>query len=258
MIKKTLGFLFGVAAIIIASTVLANTFYPQRLEAIGAYLTAKTFGWDEQTCGFYPVQCLQGKYRMLSDTERRLSEAIEMLKTEEARAKNLVSEQNLLKQKNMSYLKSGREVYLANASNPDHSVEFAGRTYPNLNKLKLQLKLLFSEKVQLAESAKKAAQLEKRLRKKWEALMIRQAGVRAERQMIPGKVALVRGNSTLVNISENISMIDDLVDKSEDGLKGAETLIGTTKDLMKSESRIGDDDADHDDFEAFLTNPKVQ
>ncbi len=91
------------------------------------------------------------------------------------------------------------------------------------------------------------------------ALMIERANVKAARQMVPGKLALVQGSKTLKDVESSISVIDRVVASSEQGLMDAKSLIGTTQDLIESEGAIAGSKEDKDaaaGFENFLSGGK--
>ncbi|NEJ10997.1 hypothetical protein GR238_37455, partial [Rhizobium leguminosarum] len=150
----------------------------------------------------------------------------------------LVDDQQLLVGKNNSFLNEGKAIYKDGTAQPDASITFAGKIYPNSNTFKQQLALLFQEKTGLESSLSNAVALQKKLQDRLESLMVQSGDITLAKRMVPAQIELVRANIALTDLGDNIDVINDVIKGSEVGLEETDQLIRTTKDLVEPSTNI--------------------
>lgn len=216
------------------------------------------FGWTAMSCEANPEGCLNSRFTELSRLEKEVGTSITAIRGEVDRLNTLVAEQKELVGKNTLFLDQGRAAYKVRESvlAPDgesaRGIEFAGRTYPDLASFKAQLALLFQEKAVLERSLASARDLQGKLQARLDELMIQAGQITLAKRVIPAQLQLVRANHTLSEFSENLTMIDGVIEGSVAGLSQSDQLIRTTRDLMTDSTAKPASIPSQQAFEDFL------
>lgn len=235
MFRKLTAFGVGVVIVLGGGAMALKQVSPSAAGRVEALIIERVVGWNEDTCTARPEACLTSKFQNLRDSEQRYGDAIQALRAQQARIAALVEEQDILSRNNESLLREGREILQSGEKNSGQPIMFARRSYPDSATLRLQLETLFAEKSRISETAEQGRELAQALTEKLQVLMIERANIKGQREMIPGKLALLRANRTLGEIGESLLMIDEAMALSETRLREAESLMGTTRDLMISQ-----------------------
>lgn len=216
------------------------------------------FGWTANSCEANPEGCLNSRFTELSRLEKEVASSITAIRNEVDRLGALVTEQEDLVGKNTIFLEQGRatlkarESTLAPVGDTTHGIEFAGRTYPDAASFKAQLSLLFQEKATLEQSLKSARELRTKLQARLDELMIQAGQITLAKRVIPAQLQLVRANQTLGEFSENLTMIDGVIQGSVEGISQSDQLIRTTRDLMVNSTQKPASSEGQQAFEDFL------
>lgn len=256
MLFKALFLSAGTIATVAAGYGALTVAAPKAAATIESFVRNQGLGWDDDACASNPVGCLNNRYDKLAQLERSVDQSIRAIRGELDRVSALVSEQELVSGKNTAFLDQGRGVYREHEANPDQPIQFAGRTYPNLDVFRSQLELLFQEKTSLEQSLTSARELKGKLKERLDALMIQAGQINLAKRMVPAQLQLVKANKTLADFGTNVAMIDGVIRGSEAGIDQTEQLIRTTRDLMTpSKAAAGSPaPATSGAFESFLRN----
>lgn len=256
MVHRTLTFLAGSVVALAVGAVAVQVAAPAAAAPVEAFIREHLIGWDYSACRSLPAECLTSKYQTLADRERKLSSTIRLLQSEGARIGRVVEDRELVLQKNYTFLDQGREALLAAEASGETPIVFANRRYPDAGTFRQQMSVLYAEQPTLVQSVSDARDLEGRLNGQTQKLVIQHANVRAARELVPGKLALVQGNQVFAEFEENIDLIDDALSASDTGLLDAVGLLGSTQELIASETGSGNIGAGiggtNQSFEDFL------
>lgn len=229
-------FVVGCVVAVSVGAVAVQVVAPSAAGSIEAFIREHAIGWDHESCRAAPADCLRSKYQSLADRERKVDDTIRLLQSEGARLGGVIVERAFLIDKNRALLEQGRTV-LADAEAKDKTaVLFAGRTYPDTATFRRQLLVLFAEQDNLGKAVADARALESQLNGQTQELVIQRSNVRAARELIPAKLALVQGSQVFGEFDESIAMIDDAISTTDSGLLDAGGLIGSTQELIASEA----------------------
>ena len=236
MITRSMTFLVSMVVATTIGYVLLKAVAPGAAAKIDAYTRDHVTGWDEDACQADAVGCLTSRYAELRRIAGKLEVSIRSLQTELGRIGAARSDHEMLLAKNTAYIAEGDALLDNSKLGSDAPIAFAGQRYPGAKHISAQLKLLRSENQSLSKSIDDARVLEIKLREKLDALLVTRGEVALAKQTLPAKIELVKANVTLNDLTESVDIANRVIAATEGGMKDAEHILGTTKDLLLRES----------------------
>ncbi|CDX49140.1 exported hypothetical protein [Mesorhizobium plurifarium] len=253
MFMKSLFYAVGTVVVIGGGYAALANAAPTTASAIDGLVHDYLLGWSDSACESNPLGCLDSRFRVLQDLEKRVQRSILAIRGQRDRIAALVDDTETTVAKNSAFLNEGKELYKRTLQ-PESPIEFAGKSYPNGAVFKQQLALLFQEKAGLEANLANSKALKKKLDERLDGLMSQSGSITLAKRMVPAQIELVRANMALTDFGSNLDMINGVIKGSEVGLDETEQLIRTTKDLMTSDGNLTTPvDVPDEAFEKFLS-----
>ncbi len=250
--KITLSKILTSVLVVAAGYLLLQWVAPGEAARVRNYVSDKT-AWSAEACKADPLGCLDAKTEQLAQLEVQVVDSLETLRAEKVRVEAVVEEQVLLQAKNQAFLEQGKQAYQKYQANSGQTIMFAGRKYPDLDTLKLQLELLFKEQAFRQASVENAKQLKERLKERLDQLKLKQTEIRQQIALIPTQRELLRVDQAFARVAGTMQSIERVLHGGQAVIKDDAQLIGTTRDLMaRLQTRGSSVNVVDEAFESFL------
>lgn len=213
--------------------------------------------WSEERREEYPVKYLQHLEKQLGQREAILFEFTQDLQDESTRIERSRRELINVGKQTKAYLNEGKYLYREVERTRILPIHFVDRTYTSLAVFKIQLQVLYEEKMASESRQKLLAELQAKVNDHLLDYMRQTARVKITRELIAFQI-VIAGTGKAINdldhINDQAQAVLKLTYKLAASKKTMNDLIAVTQDLPETGHLRNQKTYDSGGFEQFLNN----